>query len=420
MKRFLSVLLALVMLISTTAIAAAEPVEILYLSSTILETPEGQYEAELIEKFNAEHPDIKVTVEGCAANDLNTKLVAMATAGQLPAFVMGNETTMSALVDMDMVVPVEDLLDADYIAGFVPDNLAPYQIGDKHYGIPMFGGAQGIIYRKDVFEEKGLKEPTNWDEFVEVCKALTGDGKYGITLVGTKNSSGASRFQPIIHNFGCDEFYKDENGMWQTDIGSQKFTDALRAFTDLDVTHHVVPAGVIETGYPEAVALFTSGQAAMIITGSNAIGAITTQVPELKGKLASMPNIPVERSVSMAGGFGFFVTAQDPAEQAAAIEYIKYFINEENSLNYAELTGRPPVRLEAMNSDRVKNMPEMAGFLKALENVWVSPTIEGYSEINDILGEAYQSVFTGQATVEEASARAGERAQAICDEANEQ
>lgn len=72
-----------------------------------------------------------------------------------------------------------------------------------------------------------------------------------------------------------------------------------------------------------------------------------------------------------------------------------------------------------MQSERVANMPEMAGFLKALENIWVSPTIEGYSEINDILGEAYQSVFTGQATVEEASARAGERAQAICDWANE-
>lgn len=65
-------------------------------------------------------------------------------------------------------------------------------------------------------------------------------------------------------------------------------------------------------------------------------------------------------------------------------------------------------------------MTELSGFLKALENVWIPPTIPGYSEINDILGEAYQSVFTGQATVEEASAAAGERAQALCDEANAQ
>ena len=423
MKKFLSLALVAVLCLCSLAIPAVaenDVVEVLYLSSTILETPEGAFEQQLIDKFNAENPGIHVTVEGCAANDLNAKLTAMAAVNDLPAFVMGNETTMSALVDMDMVVPMEDLMDQEYIDGFVPANLDSYVIDGKHYGIPYFGGAQGIIYRKDIFEEKGLSEPTTWDEFVEVCQALTGDGSYGIALVGTKNSSGASRFQPVIHNFGCDEFYKDENGQWVTDIGSEKFTAALKAFTDLNNVYGVVPPGVVETGYPEAVALFTSGQAAMLITGSNALGAITSQVPELKGKLASMPNIPVERSVSAAAGFAFFVTAQDEAVQQAAVEFIKYFINTENSLDFAELTGRLPVRKEAMESERISNMTELSGFLKALENVWIPPTIPGYSEINDILGEAYQSVFTGQATVEEASAAAGERAQALCDEANAQ
>lgn len=55
-----------------------------------------------------------------------------------------------------------------------------------------------------------------------------------------------------------------------------------------------------------------------------------------------MPNIPVERSVSAAAGFAFFVTAQDEAVQQAAVEFIKYFINTENSLDFAELTGRLP------------------------------------------------------------------------------
>ena len=422
MKKFLSMLLMASLLLSCVAMpASAEGVtEITYLSSTILETPEGAFEQQLVDDFNALNNGIHVTVEGCAANDLNAKLVVMAAGGDLPAFVMGNETTMSALVDMEMAVPMESLMDADYISGFVDANLASYAMGDKHYGIPYFGGAQGIIYRKDIFEQKGLSEPTTWDEFIDVCTKLTGDGMYAITLVGTKNSSGASRFQPIIHNFGCDEFTKDANGLWTTDIGSAKFTAALQAFTDLDVKYHFVPAGVVETGYPEAVALFTSGQAAMIITGSNAIGAITSQVPELKGKLASMPNIAVERSVSQAGGFAFFVTTQDVAKQQAAVEFIKYFLSTDNALDFAELTGRLPVRKEAMQSDRVAAMPELSGFLKALENVWISPTIEGYSEINDILGEAYQSVFTGEATVEQASTKAGQRAQAICDAANGQ
>lgn len=424
MKKYLSILLAAMMLLSSFAIPAMadEVVEITYLSSTILETPEGVFEQAFVDKFNAEHPNIKVTVEGCASNDLNSKLTALANAGDLPAFVMGNETTMSTLVDMELVTPVTEYFTDEYIAGFVPANINSFQIDGVYYGVPYYGGAQGIIYRKDVFEEKGLTEPTNWEEFVAVLKALTAeDGStYGITLVGTKNSSGVGRFQPTIRNFGVDEFYKDENGQWQTDIGGQKYIDALRAYTDLYTVHGVVPPGVIETGYPEAVALFTSGKANMLITGSNAIGAILAQVPELKGKLASMPNIPAERCVSTAAGYAFYMTTKDEAQMKAAAEYLMAFLETDNSLDFAELTGRPPVRKEAMESPRVANMVELSGFLKALDNVYIAPTIPGYSEINDIHGEAYQAVFTGQATVEEAAARAGERAQAICDAANEE
>lgn len=64
-------------------------------------------------------------------------------------------------------------------------------------------------------------------------------------------------------------------------------------------------------------------------------------------------------------------------------------------------------------------MPELAGFLEARQTVYETPNIPGYSEINDVHGQAYQSVFTGESTVEEAAAKAQKRAQEICDAANE-
>ena len=70
-----------------------------------------------------------------------------------------------------------------------------------------------------------------WDEYVEVSKALTGDGAYGNTLVGANNGSGAGRFQYVIRNFGVDEFIQGDDGTWTTDIGSQKYIDALRALS---------------------------------------------------------------------------------------------------------------------------------------------------------------------------------------------
>lgn len=374
MKLSLSIILGLLLALALVTGASAD-IELTYVSSTILETPEGTFEQSLIDEFNALDNGITVTPIGVASNDLTTKLMALAAANDLPDFYMGNELTFQAAVDMEICADISMLCDEEYLAGFNENNLSPYTVDGVVLGIPMYGGAQGVLYRKDIFDEKGLSIPTTWDAFVETAQALTVDGNYGITLVGTKDSSGNGRFQPILRNFGCDEFYQDADGLWQTDIGSEKYIEALRAFTDLDVVYGVVPPGVVETGYATAVTLFSSGKAAMLITGSNAVGAIIAQVPELKGKLGSFPNIKVERSVSTAAGFGFFITTDDVERQQASMEFMKYFVDLENSLAFAELTGRLPVRTEALEDPRIAAIPELAGFVEALDNVYRSPTI---------------------------------------------
>jgi maltose-binding protein MalE len=105
-------------------------------------------------------------------------------------------------------------------------------------------------------------------------------------------------------------------------------------------------------------------------------------------------------------------------QEAAA--FIKFMLTDDISLAFSELTGRLPTRKTVFSNPKIPQMPELVGFLKAVENVYVNPTLPGYGEINDIYGEAYQSVFTKMATVEQAAAKARQRAQAICDAANSQ
>ena len=56
-----------------------------------------------------------------------------------------------------------------------------YRFKDKQVGICFNVDPRGILVRKDWLEEKGLAEPTNWDEFLEMCKAFTDKekGTYG-------------------------------------------------------------------------------------------------------------------------------------------------------------------------------------------------------------------------------------------------
>jgi ABC-type glycerol-3-phosphate transport system substrate-binding protein len=401
----------------TGTAAAQGPVTVTYISSTILERPEGEFEQRIIEQFNASQKDVIVKVEGVASNDLTKKYIALATAGQMPDFFMANQTGLITMVDMGQAEDIRKILDKDYISGFEPKDVESVSVDGVPYAIPWYSGASGVLYRKDIFDANGVKEPVTWDELIQAAKKLTANGNYGITLVGTKNSSGGSRFQVVLRNFGVDEFIREADGKWTTDIGSAQFTAALKSFTDLDLVHKAVPPGVIETGYPEAVALFSSGKAAMMITGSNAIGAITSQVPELKGKLGSFPLPGPARNVSTAGGYSYLFNPKSKYQKQSA-EYVKYLLTDDIALEFSQLTGRLPTRRSLASSPKILGMPELAGFLKAAANVYVTPTIPGYGEINDLLGEAWQSVFTKMATVEQAAAKAKQRAEKICEAAN--
>ena len=94
-------------------------------------------------------------------------------------------------------------------------------------------------------------------------------------------------------------------------------------------------------------------------------------------------------------------------------------LDKKNALAFSQLTGRLPTRTETLEDYSIKEMPELEGFLKAKETVYEMPSIPGYSEVNDVHGQAYQSVFTGEATPEEAAAKAQKRAEEICASANE-
>ena len=137
------------------------------------------------------------------------------------------------------------------------------------------------------------------EDFRNVGKAFTnGSDKWGFAMVGTQNGSGEARFSQFIKAFGVDEIYQDDTGAWVSDLTGDKYKTALQTFVDLDIVDGIVPPGATETGYPEAVTYFANQQAGMIISGSNALGAIVSQNPELDGKLASVPIPSQERHVT--------------------------------------------------------------------------------------------------------------------------
>jgi ABC-type glycerol-3-phosphate transport system substrate-binding protein len=428
-KRILAAALAVTTTLSLAACGGNESatnpdgsITLKVMSATVVEKPEGDVERAMAAAFTKENPNIKIEFIGTPMNDIYAKLTTMATGGDLPD-VFTNSPEFSTQADsLGIVEPLDELLGADYVAGFEKNPLAQAKLDDKLQFAPFFTIPTGLLYRKDLLDKAGLQPPKTWDEFRTVAKKLTVDtnkdgtpDRYGFALVGSNNGSGGSRFIPIMRTFGATEL-REEGGKWVTGFDTPEATKAFQLYGDLVNTDKVVPPGPFQTSYGEAVALMASDKAAMMVTGPHTIGAVTAQNPDLKGKLAGvpLPTAPGQKSAAALGMLGFSVSNTSKNKDAAA-KYLKFILNKQNQLTWNEKTGRLPARTDAATDPQVQR-PELKGFLDAQQYAFELPRVAYYPKIQVIAAEGYQSVISRKADPQQAAAEAAKKTQTEIDQ----
>ncbi|MFC0211837.1 ABC transporter substrate-binding protein [Paenibacillus chartarius] len=396
---------------------ADKPITLTIMSATQTEKPGGDIEKEIAEAYMKQHPNVKIEFMGVPMNDMYKKISVLAAANQMPDAFTNTPEFMYNAYGMNVTEDLTKLLGADYLKEFYSNVIEESSIDGKLQFIPWTSTPQALIYRADMFEKEGLKAPETWDDFLAAAQKLTkdtnGDGKldqWGFAMIGTRNTSGGTRFLPVLRSFGAEEVHKDASGKWVTDLDTAKAKDALQFYADLNNKYKVVPPGVTETGFPEAASMVASGKAAMLISGPNALGTIISQNPDLKGKLYSAPVPMKEKHSATFGLLGYSVSAASKNKEAVA-DYLKFVLSNENVLKFTDATGPLPTK-EQLASSPSLSAPDKAGFVKALQYAYHAPTISTYSQFYDIVAEAYQALLASNSkiTADEAMKKAAARA----------
>ncbi|AJQ96809.1 ABC transporter substrate-binding protein [Gynuella sunshinyii] len=141
--------------------------------------------------FEALNPDVTVKVVPVDENDMATQIAAAAAAGTLPQLIeAGSELIMAfgeeGILNTDLSKDVLNTVGKkNFYTGAL--NMLRTPKGGHYYGLPYHGWIQGIWYRKDWFEQAGLKPPTDWNSILKAAETFTkpDQNQYGI-LVGTK------------------------------------------------------------------------------------------------------------------------------------------------------------------------------------------------------------------------------------------
>ena len=154
-----------------------EPVEI-----TFWHAMNGDLEkslTSLTEKFMAENPNIKVTLQNQSSyKDLQQKITAtVASPKDLPTMTQAYPDWMFNPIKDNLVTDLtpyieNETLKFDNYEDILPSFREAAKIDGKIYGMPFNKSTEVLWYNKTLLDELGLKAPTTYDELVQVAKTI--------------------------------------------------------------------------------------------------------------------------------------------------------------------------------------------------------------------------------------------------------
>jgi multiple sugar transport system substrate-binding protein len=234
----------------------------------------------LVEKFNQEHPDIKVTYRTIPWTGWYTTFVTAIASGTAPDISTGAGYQAVQLYQQDAILPIEDVI-SDWKANgklddFLPNTIETLKYDDHYVALPWAIDIRVWYYRKDLFEQANIQPPTSWEEIKAAAKELTKPDKDQYGMVTAGDTLGAHLLLALILNNGGGLFTKDR----ALDVGSERNLEALRYLGDLAQSHYIYPASA---GYSsdDAISAFSQGKGVLFLNNPG----ISARLPKLADKI---------------------------------------------------------------------------------------------------------------------------------------
>ena len=141
--------------------------------------------AEVLQKFEAENPDITVKYNLYDKEGYKTAIRNWLVTSPPDVVFWYSGNRMKGFVDRGLFEDVSDIWKQEGLKKLMPTAIAASTLNDKQWGIPYSYYQWGIYYRKDIFAKLGLKIPKTWKKFLAVNAKLKANGITPITI-GTK------------------------------------------------------------------------------------------------------------------------------------------------------------------------------------------------------------------------------------------
>ncbi|SES19096.1 extracellular solute-binding protein [Sphingobium sp. YR768] len=300
---------------------------------------EHEANKQLIARFNAGHPDLKIHAQTIPQGSYPQSVMAAAMAGRLPCVLTVDSPMVPAFVWAGHIRPLDDLIDRNAFAEIAPAGLGRYN--GHIYAVGQFDAALAIFTRRSTLAQVGARIPTvqhPWtrEEFDGLLGKLKATGRWQVPLdLGTREPNPnwwTYAYSPLLQSFGGDLIDRGANQTAQGVLNGPAAQQWAVWFRSLFVN------GFARRQEPDDQSLL-HGRVAMAYTGN-------WRAPDLEkafGKdLLILPPPDLGHGVVIGGGswqWAISSTCKSPKEAA---NFIQHVIRTDEIADMASAAGMIP------------------------------------------------------------------------------
>ena len=369
---------------------------------TLFSGGEGFLVTELINRFNAEHPDIEVVEQIVEWGQFYNKLTTAVAAGDPPDVSVMHLVLVPDYASRGALTPLDKYISKEILQDYVPEILEKAYYDGKLYALPFDTHPIVLYYNKKLLKQAGLVDangevllPKTWDELLSYAKQAK--EKLGLE-VGISSEIGAMMGDRLFTTYYAQlggQFYDEKTKTVKLDPDKVKKT--------YEFMRSLYTSGIMKPmDYPTAESLFQNNQSPFHINGVWVMALYPT-LEGLEFGVTRLPTIPGSKPYTWAGSHTWVIPKKpkdDPAKIAAAAKFIEWFAK--NAAEWAK-AGHLPVLKSVLNSEAFLGLPMRKDYANVAEYLVSSPNVKGWLEVMQKMFEIGEAVILGKMTPDEAT-----------------
>lgn len=292
----------------------------------------------IIEKFQTEYPDIKVT-QTCVP-DASKVFMTRVSTNDIPdvIHIFPTQTTYKSMMEEGIF---EDLTQEPVLNNVSEATVEQIKYKDRVYAVPLTVNAFALYYNKDIFEEHKITEPKTFEELIQVCETLKAAGVQPFVFMDKDTGAFGQQAERILGGNINQEIWTVTE---KVAAGTTSFVDEpdirLLAETLLKIREYG-PKDSLGIGSDQANDDFANGRSAMILAGTWGLSSYLKLNPEMNVGVTAFPSIDGKETYTCGTVDAAIAISANSEKKEAAKLFVEYLTKPEIAQIYCDADKNP-------------------------------------------------------------------------------